>query len=70
MAASDIYDLLRLNRIDQFARDGIAREWSVIQPELRESARLICVKVRFAQCEHSLKLRALFFAMLSGRFPS
>jgi methyl-accepting chemotaxis protein len=34
MAAPDISDSLRLNRIDQSARDGIAREWSVIQPEL------------------------------------
>lgn len=34
MAASDIADSLRLNRIDQSARDGIAREWAVIEPEL------------------------------------
>ena len=34
MAVSDIADSLRLNRIDQSARDGIAREWKVIEPEL------------------------------------
>lgn len=34
MAVSDIADSLRLNRIDQSARDGIAREWTVIEPEL------------------------------------
>lgn len=34
MAASDIADALRLNRIDESARKGIARVWEVIQPEL------------------------------------
>ena len=34
MAVSDISEALRLNRIDETARKGIAREWSVIEPEL------------------------------------